>query len=69
MPGPLTLQIARPAVDGGKLVGVFNRGERRNMGVPEGWRTGRAGERPVLRDTCSDPRKRDRDVARYRGKA
>ena len=28
LPGPLTLQIPRPAVDGGKLVGVFNGGER-----------------------------------------
>lgn len=28
LPGPLTLQIARPAVDGGKLAGVFNGGEQ-----------------------------------------
>lgn len=38
---------------------------RRSTGVPEGRRTGRAGERSVLRDTCSNSRKRGRDVARH----
>lgn len=41
----------------------------RSTGVPEGWQTGRAGERSGLRDTCSNPRKRVRDVAGHRVEA